>query len=298
MEFSAEKRLNAVLALLPPRIARAVGSADLDPAVEEIRLRSGRPSQVVTSSGDALIGPPLAPAEASSLLERLCGHSVYAMEEELKKGFIPLEGGWRVGVCGRPVTANGRIERLVAVSCFNFRIVREVKGCAERLMHMLTESGRPVSAMIVSPPGVGKTTLLRDISRCFSNGIGADPVKVAIADERGELAGCVGGIPTFDVGERTDVFELCPKAEAIPLLVRSMSPEVIITDEIGSYGDAEAVGEAARCGVAVIASAHASSFEELKRRAPLAEVLRTGAIRRLLLLSRSGGRLNVSRMTL
>ena len=297
LELGTDRRTAAVLALLPARTARAIAAAETAGAVEEIRLRTGRPAQIVTSSGDALIGPPLEPNEASALLERLCGHSVYAREEELKLGFLSLEGGMRVGVCGRPVVINGRIERLVNVSSFCFRMMREVKGCAEGVMHMLTEAGRPVSAIVASPPGGGKTTLLRDISRCLSDGVGCAAFKVAIADERGELAGCVEGRPSFDIGARTDVFELCPKAEAIPLLVRSMSPDAIITDEIGSLGDAETIMEAARCGVAVIAGAHAASVDELKRRASLAPLI-GGVFGRVLMLRRSGSRLSVTRALL
>ena len=296
MEIGSDKRIKAILNLLPGRIARAFERMDMSSMPEEIRLRAGRPPQIVAAKGEELLSEAVfSAAEAKELLEKLCCHSVYAMEEELKKGFVTLEGGIRVGVSGRPVVREGRVIRLTSVSCFNIRITREALGCAEGVMGMLLEEGRPVSCLIAAPPGGGKTTLLRDIARCLSDGIGSHAFKVALADERGELAGCVNGVPSFCIGARTDVMEFAPKAEAIPMLVRTMSPDVIITDEIGDPRDAEAVSEASRCGAAVIASAHASSYSELKERRALSSLLGSGAFRRILLLKRSGSVLHVSR---
>lgn len=296
--LGSDRRIQAVLGLLPERIRRELEALPADIPAEEIRFRTGRPVQIVTAKGDLLAGSALSPGEAKALLGRLCGHSVYAREEELRLGFITLEGGLRVGVCGRPEVRGGRIAGLTEVSSFNIRLMREAVGCAEGVMPLLTEGSRPLSCLIAAPPGGGKTTLLRDIARCFSNGVGTPPRRVALADERGELAGCVGGEPSFEIGSRTDVMDLCPKAEAISMLVRSMSPELIVTDEIGGPEDAEAVAEAARCGVAVIASAHASSREEILRRGSLERAVGSGAFSRLIMLGRSGSRLSVSSFAL
>lgn len=285
--------------ILPARLAEPISKACEGKAVEEIRLRVARPPQVITQSSDAIAeAAPFTRDEASELLERLCRHSVYAVEEELKRGYLTFEGGSRVGVCGRPVTEAGRVVRLTEVTGFNIRINREIIGCAERIMGYLTEKGRPVSSLIASPPAGGKTTLLRDISRCFSDGVGASAVKVAIADERGEIAGCINGAPSFCVGTRTDVMEFAPKAQAIEMLVRSMSPDIIITDEIGGEGDSNALAEAARCGVAVIASVHASSFEELIKRKAMESCIKEGVFKRVLMLRRSGSMLHISPLKL
>ena len=287
-------RLDAVFSLLPDRIAVAFYRVQPCDTVEEIRLRTAKQPQIVTSKGEFLLEcGAFTRREAEELLTRICRHSVYSHEEELRRGFVALDGGVRVGVCGRPVVSGGRIERMTDITCFNFRITREAVGCAENVIRYVSDRGRPVSSLIVSPPGGGKTTLLRDIARCFSCGIGVPPVKVCLADERGELAGCAGGEPSFDVGPRTDVMELAPKSEAIRIFVRTMSPELIITDEIGDPCDAAALSEATRCGVAVIASAHAGSAEELSKRAELKEAAGSGAFRRILMLRRSGSLLHI-----
>jgi stage III sporulation protein AA len=294
MEEIKDSVQNSIINALPKRLAGEISKALCSAPCEEIRLRVGRRPQLVFFSDDVILDvPPFTREEANELLEKLCRHSVYARGEELKNGYLTCEGGVRVGVCGRPVVSGGRIERLSFVSCFNIRLPREVTGCAENVMPYLTEHGRPVSALIAAPPSGGKTTLLRDIARCFSNGVGAYPVKVAIADERGELAACVDGTPSFLVGARTDVMENAPKAEAIRLLVRSMSPELIVTDEIGGAEDAEAVSEAKRCGVAVIASIHAGSAEELSMRASVSELIKCGVFKRILMLKRNGSTLRV-----
>ena len=294
MGNSLDSLQNSILGMLPKRFSGSISELFGSAPCEEIRLRVGRRPQVVFFSGDVILDvPPFTREEAGELIERLCRRSVYARSEELKNGFVTIEGGARVGVCGKPVVSGGRIERLSDITCFNIRLAREVTGCAENVMPYLTERGRPVSALIAAPPAGGKTTLLRDIARCFSEGVGAIPVKVAIADERGELAACVEGIPSFLIGSRTDVMELLPKAEAIRIFIRSMSPELIVTDELGGEDDAEAVSEASRCGVAVIASVHAASAEELLSRRTVAGAIRSGAFKRVLMLKRSGSTLRV-----
>ncbi len=283
--------------VIPKRFANAIGEAVAScGCAEELRFRVGRPVQIVTSRGEILLRSCVfSREEAQKLLEAVCAHSVYAKERELIRGFVSLPGGVRVGVAGEPLFENGRLARLTTVSCFNIRLPREVKGCAEPLMPLLTEDlgfGRlPVTSIIAAPPGAGKTTFLRDCARCFSNGIGtARPLRVAIADERNELAGSVSGIPTLDVGERTDIMAGAPKTVSMPMLLRSMSPEVIVTDEIGGEEDMLAVAEAAKYGAAVFASIHAASSAELQSKRWLAEPIENGLKVRILLLRRIGGR--------
>ena len=291
--------LSSVLELLPGRLSDVVRRHACDKAIEEIRLRAARPVQLVFSEGETVLETAAFTAEeASAFLDRLCRHSVYAYAEELRGGYITLVSGARVGVCGRPSVENGRIAGMPRPTFFNIRIAREIPGCASEVIRLLTENDAPVSTLIAAPPGGGKTTLLRDVARCLSEGINCDPLKVAIADERGEIAACRDGVPGFDVGRRTDVMDRAPKAECISLLIRSMSPQVIVTDEIGGEGDAEAIAEAARCGTAVIASAHASCIDELLTRGCTSRLLSERVFRRVLILRRKGSALNVARVEL
>ena len=206
-----------------------------------------------------------------------------AREEELEGGYLALEGGCRAGVCGR--WTDGRVRGITSIC---IRLARAVTGCADGCMSYLYAQGRPVSALTLSPPGLGKTTLLRDMARQLSNGTrwGAG-VNVAVADERREL----GGSGTLDLGARTDILEGCGKAEALSMLVRTMRPDVIVTDELGREGDALAVREAIRCGAAVIASAHADSLGAAFGRRVLKALLEERLFERIILLAGGVGRI-------
>jgi stage III sporulation protein AA len=251
--------------LLPEVLRRHIG--ELPETLTELRLRADRAAELVCGRESLLRGEPIGRELIEETAHALAQHSLYAREEELRQGFFISAGGCRAGVCGRVnVRADGAVD-LTHISSLCIRRAREIKGAADAVTEGLYEGERAVSALVISPPGMGKTTLLRDIARQLSNGTrGRRGLRVAIADERGELAGCVLGVPALDVGERTDVMDGCPKRIAMNMLVRAMSPEVIVTDELGHAQDADAVRDALRCGVRVIASVHASSAEEAARR--------------------------------
>lgn len=297
---SSLKVLNAaereILRVVPDRLKNAVESILLSDQTEEIRFRVNQPVQAIGRRGERLLSEHggFTKKEAESMLEAICYHSVYSKENELCAGFVTLTGGARVGVSGRPIFERGRITHLTAVSSFNIRIPREVVGCAESAMNMIFPNGYPISAIIASPPGMGKTTFLRDCARCISNGIGVRrPLRVAVADERNELSGSVDGIPELDLGIRTDVMTSVPKHISIPLLVRSMAPDVIITDEMAGEQDYLAVSEAAKFGVAVIASVHAGSGSELRSKPYIGAAITEGLFKRALFLRRVGRRINL-----
>lgn len=247
--------------------------------VEELRFRIGSPIQLITSAGEVMISRfgPFTERDAEEMLKSACESSVYAKENELIRGFVTLRGGARVGICGEPVMERGAIIRFTKVSSLNVRIPHEVLGCAEGCIQLLNKNGRASCCVIAAPPGVGKTTFLRDLARCFSDGVGIlRPHKVAIADERFELTGGIGGASSLNTGKRSDVLAGVPKALSIPMLIRNMSPDIIITDELSGLDEMETVLEAGKCGVAVIASIHAGSAEELVKRRDMKMLFENG----------------------
>lgn len=220
----------------------------------------------------------------------LADSSLYALEEELRRGYITLAGGHRAGLSGRAVLAHGAVKTIKEISGVNIRIARHVAGAALPLLpRILAEDGRPLPTLLVSPPRAGKTTMLRDLARLLSDGVGVAPLRVGLVDERSELAAMRNGVAQLPIGLRTDVMDGCPKAEGMLLLLRSMSPDVLVTDEIGREEDAQALREAAYAGVAVIASAHGCDEAEIRMRPALAALLAENAFRRIVVLSRRHG---------
>lgn len=297
-----------VLHVLPPHLRSLV--AALPPAVlgqlEEIRLRQDRPLALGLVQGDAflspagcLVGDPeqayrVTAPDMERTIQLVTGSSLYALEEELRNGFITLPGGHRVGLTGKAVVEGGRVRTLKHIGSINIRVSREVPGLATPLLpHLIDRRHRTVyHTLIFSPPRCGKTTLLRDLIRQVSNGVPELELpgqRVGVVDERSELAGCYRGIPQRDVGARTDVLDGCPKAEGMTMLLRSMAPQVIATDEIGRAEDVAALEEVFHAGVRVLVTVHGSSLRELASRPALQHLFSLKVIQRFVLLGRSRG---------
>lgn len=246
-----------IAAFLPPELAKAVRVHER--TLTELRLRAERPAMLALAGGeDFSVGDPMPVSQIRKIALSMMEHSYYAQEEELNQGFFTMRGGCRVGVGGAYGMRNGECV-LCAVGSLCVRISREVLGCGVELAKAISEGGILRSAVILSRPGMGKTTLLRDVARILS-GTG---YSVGIADERRELAACRDGVPTLDVGPRTDVADGCLKAMGMERLIRSMAPRIIVTDEIGTREDMLAVREAARRGVAMLTTAHAGGLDAL-----------------------------------
>lgn len=270
--------------------------------IEEIRLRADKPLMISKGGQDYFInnigGLTLSYAEPALVtrqdiektLQLMCSYSIYAIEEELKQGFITLSGGHRVGLSGRGVIEGSKIKTLKNISGMNIRIAREVKGCGSKLVNMLFKDGLK-HTLIASPPGCGKTTLLRDIIRILSWGEEnmQRGYKVGVVDERSEIAGCYMGVPQRDVGIRTDVLDACPKVQGMMMLLRSMSPEIIAVDEIGSLEDAETIENAINSGVKVIATVHGKDMNDIVERPGIKKMMEKKSFERVVLLSRKNG---------
>lgn len=225
----------------------------------ELRLRAGRPAAAVTLGGKNIpCSEPLSDKDINDCFQELCRYSVHSFQREIAEGYITLPEGHRAGFCGTAVMRGERIETLRDISSINIRLAKEVRGCAEALYHAAFSDGLR-SLLIAGAPLSGKTTVLRDLARLLG-----DRHKVALIDSRCELAACHDGTPQLDVGINTDVLSGYPKHEGMEIALRTLSPEIIICDEIG--GDISAIEQCIHCGVKLIATVHASSVEELSRR--------------------------------
>lgn len=253
--------------------------------LQEIRIRAGRPVLVVCRNREYQSVKTISRTEMKEILVCLSNYSLYACEDELCQGFLSLPGGHRVGVTGRTVIEGGRIRTMTDVSSLNIRVAREVKGCADYVLPYLWERDRLLHTLIVSAPGCGKTTLLRDCIRQISDGTaGHAGMTVGVVDERSEIAGSYRGVPENDLGMRTDVLDGCPKADGMMLLIRSMAPKVVAVDEVGNSEDIHALASAMNCGCVLLATVHAARMEELKTKPVLREMVKAGMFERYVFL--------------
>lgn len=259
---------------------------------EELRLRVGRSMTAVFPQGELPLGKEkVTGRDLEQLLELASRASVHTVADQLRRGYLTVEGGHRVGLCGTPVLRDGQIHGLGRLSSAAVRVARQVTGAAVPVeQKLLAQDGTLCSTLILAPPGAGKTTLLRDLIRMASDGAGMAPQRVAVADERGEVAALWNGVPQLDVGERTDVLEGCPKAQALMMLLRAMNPQVLAADEITAPEDVAALISAAGCGVKLLATAHGSDREDLSRRPLYRELMKAKVFERLLLIHTESGR--------
>jgi len=295
-----------VFALLAPGLRQVIKSVfpGVLNTLEEIRLRTGQP--LILRAGDREIQPLntsgpkgvetayiVGREDLQRTLQLVTQNSLYAVEEELRQGYLTVRGGHRIGFAGEAVLERGRIKTLKNISSLNFRVTRQVIGCAQSLFHyLITPEGRVYHTLIISPPRAGKTTILRDLIRLLSNGFplnGFPGVNVVVVDERSELAGCFLGVPQNDLGCRTDVLDGCPKAEGMVMALRSLGPQVVATDEIGRSEDVEALEEVINAGVSVIATVHAQSISELEKRPGLQQLIKNRLFQRLVVVGRQNG---------
>jgi len=257
---------------------------------EELRMRVGRRPSLVLPDGEWIIPgtAPIEPEDIKQLVELASRWSLHTVLDRLCGGYITVEGGHRLGLCGCVVMEQGEIRAFRDFSGANLRIARQIKGAAEPVLEQLRQDGRLENTLILAPPGAGKTTLLRDLIRALSDG--EDGMRVGVVDERGELAAVWQGAAQMELGRRTDVLSGCPKALGMELMLRGMSPQVLAVDEITAPRDVQAMSLAAGCGVALLATAHANGREDLSRRTLYRELLSQGIFRKLVTIRVHQGR--------
>lgn len=269
--------------------------------VQEIRLRVHAPLLMVYNnreyyiSREGRLGTYINEAyivtknELRETMEYMSNYSLYAFEEEMKQGFITIQGGHRIGIAGKTIVDDCGIRTMKFISFINVRMSHQIKGCATEVLPYLYEQGEFLHTLIISPPRCGKTTLLRDLIRQISNGNEEhEGITVGVIDERSEIGACYQGVPQNDLGIRTDILDCCPKAKGMMMLIRTMSPRVIAVDEIGSREDLEAMEYVMNCGCKLIATVHGSSIEDIKQKPVLRKLVQERIFERYIILNSKG----------
>ena len=260
-------------------------------AAEELRLRAGRPVSVTLPDGEEVLPgcPVISPGDLRAVLEIATQASAHTALERVRHGFVTVRGGHRVGLCGTAVVKDGEIHNLRELASLNLRIARQIPGIGDEPLRRIRSGGALPSVLVLAPPGAGKTTLLRDLIRGLSAGVGGPPLRVGVADERGELGAMYSGAPQLDLGPHTDVMDGCSKADGLMMLLRGMNPQVLAADEITASGDIDALETAAGCGTALLATAHGRGIGDLERRPLYARLLERKIFQKVLLIDRVNG---------
>lgn len=277
-----------ILNILPSHISRLICDLDEVDKLQEIRFKIGKPIFFQIGNIEKLASYEVKREDIKSIVQRMSNYSIYSFEEEIKQGYLTIKGGHRVGICGRCVIDEGKVKTIRDISSLNIRICREIYNASKLVMPYIVENGHVLNTIIISPPKCGKTTIIRDISKKISDGVDALNLKgkkVSVIDERSEIAGSYNGVPQLDVGLRTDVLDNCPKSEGIVMVIRSMAPEVIICDEIGTYNDVESILIALNSGVSLITTIHGFGVEDIYNRPVFKEIVENKVFKRAIVLS-------------
>lgn len=277
-------KIKDLLFYFSENVRKVLSPYELCGNITEIRLRTNRGISLRIGAENILLGGYIVRKEDIDYsFKAICDYSVYSFQRELSEGFITLKGGHRVGICGTAVTENGKINNINYISGMNFRIANERTGSADKLMTDILDKEK-CGIIIAGAPLSGKTTVLRDLCRQTGN-----KNKVSLIDERGEIASVYKGIPQNDIGDFTDVFDGYSKSEGILMAIRTMSPDYIFVDEIGTDEDYNAILHSVCCGVQIVATVHASSIQTLKRKENISKLLSTGAFRYIVFLESPDG---------
>lgn len=266
-----------ILKCLPPQLVKLILEHN-SKKIEEIRIRAGRPVILKLGLVEIILKYVINTNEIIGILQNICNNSIYSYQNQICNGFITLPGGNRVGISGNIVIKDGQVSNISYIYSLNFRVSHQIDGACNEILRFIldTQNNTVYNTLIVSPPGAGKTTIIRDIAKKISNGINEINFKgidVSIIDERGEIAALNKGVAYNDVGIRTDILDNIPKSIGIRMAVRSMAPKVIIADEIGNKDDVEIINYAICSGVNCIFTAHGGKMEDLLKNQEIKKII-------------------------
>ena len=284
--------LNEILKILPLPIARELSNIGSRDGITEIRLRCSKRGVVIASNVEVLMGYVVTMKDLLDILVNISKNSIYAIQNDINNGFVVIRGGHRVGICGEVVLQEGKIKNIKNINSMNIRVAKQIIGCADKLLPYVISNSTFSNTLIVSPPGCGKTTLLRDLIRQLSSGVveyNFKGVNVGLVDERGEIASVSNGIVNLDVGTRTDVISNSPKYIGMEMLVRSMGLSVIATDEIGTKEDIDAIEYAALSGVGLVFTMHGKSLQDITKKQGINKLINEGLFKNIVILSNRNG---------
>ena len=284
--------LEEIYKVLPISMLEKIKKIGSTTNITEIRLRVGRNILLVTSDVEVEVDYIVNLKDMLDILVKVSKNSIYAIQNEINNGFVVINGGHRIGICGEVVIENGKIKNIKNINSMNIRVARQLIGVADKVMPYIVNNGNVQNTIIISPPGCGKTTILRDIVRQISSGakiLNFKGKNVGLVDERGEIAAVSLGIPNLDVGLRTDIMSNVPKSIGMQMLVRSMGIDVIATDEIGGKEDFEAIKYANSSGVNLLFTMHGNDIRDVYKKEEIKKLLNDGIFSVAIILSRKNG---------